>query len=123
VTPDPDLESFVRDSFKSVWSVEVLLLLKAAPQRGWTARDIDAELRASPTAVSAALGDLTRAGLVAAASAEAWRYAPAEPRLADLAERLAEAFRQSPVSLINLIAKPAQSAQWLADAFKFRGPK
>lgn len=112
----------MREGFRSVWSVEVLLLLKSNPERGWAMPEIDRELRASATAVTAALRDLERARLIVREPREGGRYSPAEPQLADLVDRLERAYRERPVSLINLITKPG-SAQGFADAFRFRGPQ
>ena len=42
---------------------------------------------------------------------------------ASLETKLEAAYRQRPVSVINLIAAPPDPVQGLADAFKFRGEK
>jgi hypothetical protein len=64
-----------------------------------------------------------RSGLVIRAEGDGWRYAPANPLLDDLAGLLEAAYRERPVSVINLIAAPPDPVQSLADAFKFRGDK
>jgi hypothetical protein len=49
-----------------------------------------------------------------------WRFQPAGLVLTDLCEALEAAYRERPVWVLNMIAKPS-SLQTLADAFKFRG--
>lgn len=115
-------QAFVRDYFRSVWSVEVLLLMTSRPDHVWSASEIDTALRASPMAVGGGLRDLERARLITRNPDGGGRYAPQNERLADLADRLAAAYRESPVALINLITR-SNSAQDFANAFKFRGPR
>ena len=119
---DPDLAAFLREHLRSVWAVELLLLLRRDPERRWRPEALVAELRASVSLVNDNLRRFERSGL--AVSEEAgWRYAPAGPALADLADRLEQAYRERPVAVINLIAAPPDPIQGLADAFKFRGDK
>lgn len=61
-----------------------------------------------------------QSGLVAP-EAGCFRYAPANAVLDDLCARLEAAYRERPVAIINMIAKPADPLQSLADAFKFKG--
>ena len=120
---DPDLESFVREHVRSVWAVELLLVLKRDPERRWPPDALTAELRASSTLVNDNLQRFERSGLAIRDEDHTWRYAPASPVLAHLADRLERAYRERPVSIINLIASPPDPIQGLADAFKFRGEK
>ena len=120
---DPDLAAFVREHVRSVWAVELLLVLKRDPERCWPAADLVGELRASTTLVSDNLQRFERSGLVLRDDTECWRCAPASPVLDELAGTLEAAYRERPVSVINLIATPPDPVQGLADAFKFRGEK
>lgn len=53
-----------------------------------------------------------------------YRYAPASPALANLAELLERSYRERPVAIVNLIAAPPPDPiQGLADAFHFKGKK
>jgi hypothetical protein len=122
VTPGQDFIDFVREHVRSVWALELLLLLKRDPQRCWTAGEIVRELRASQALVADNLEAFTRGGLVVLDDAECYRYAPAAPVLGRLCDELEAAYRERPVAVINLIAKPQDPIQSLADAFKFRGP-
>jgi hypothetical protein len=120
---DPDLAAFVREHVRSVWAVELLLVLKRDPERSWAAADLVRELRASAMLVTDNLQRFERSGLVLRDEDEGWRFAPANPVLDALAARLDAAYRERPVSVINLIAAPPDPVQGLADAFKFRGDK
>ena len=119
----PELAAFVREHMRSVWAVELLLLLKRDPDRRWAAGDLVRELRASVPLVSDNLQRFERSGLAVREEGEMWRYAPALPMLAALADQLEAAYRERPVTIINIIATPPDPVQGLADAFKFRGDK
>lgn len=120
---EPELAAFVREHIRSVWAVELLLLLKQDPDRRWAAGDLVRELRASNPLVNDNLQRFERSGLAVREEGDAWRYAPASPVLGDLADDLEAAYRERPVSIINIIAAPPDPVQGLADAFKFRGDK
>jgi hypothetical protein len=117
---DPDLVSFVREHVRSVWAVELLLLLRRDPARCWAPAELVRELRASASLVADNLQRFVASGLVAPEE-DCYRYAPASPVLAALCAELEAAYRERPVAVINMIARPADPLQSLADAFKFRG--
>ena len=118
---EQDLLAFIREHVRSVWALELLLLLRRTPDRVWSPDELVRELRASTTLVNANLPALERAGLVVLTEEGRTRYSPAAPVLAQLCDRLEEAYRQRPVAVINMIAAPADRLQGLADAFKFWG--
>lgn len=118
---DVNLGHFVREHIRSVWTLELLLLLKRDPERCWPPADLVRELRASHALVSDNLKRLEASGLTLRNDAGDYAYAPANAVLAGLADALQDAYRERPVSVINMIARPADPLQSLADAFKFRG--
>lgn len=120
MTAGPDLIGFVREHIRSVWALELLLLLRRDPDRCWAPADLVRELRASQMLVSDNLQRLEAAGVVIPDDDGCFRYAPANAVLDDLCARLEAAYRERPVAVVNMIAKPT-SVQSLADAFKFRG--
>lgn len=121
MSDDTDLLAFVRLNVRSVWALELLLLLRREPGRLWAPAELVRELRASPGLVSDNLRRFERGGLAAPGEGDLHRYAPATPLLDALCARLEEAYRARPVSVINMIARPLDPLQSLADAFKFRG--
>lgn len=123
MSDDPEFAGFVREHMRSVWAVELLLLLRRDPERCWPPEALVAELRASTNLVRDNLTAFERSGLAVRDDTGCWRYAPAGPVLHDLATRLEAAYRERPVAIINLIAAPPDPIQGLADAFKWRGDK
>lgn len=116
---DPGFLGLVRKHIRSVWSLELLLLLRRPPGQAWRAEDLVRELRASMPLITGCLVKLEESGL-AAAEDGAWSFAPVTPELERFCDQLAEAYQTRPVALISLIAAPSQ-VQDLADAFKFKG--
>jgi hypothetical protein len=115
---DPGFLGLVRKHVRSVWSLELLLLLRSRLGQAWPAEDLVRELRASGPLISDCLTGLKASGLVAE-DGGGWRYAPVTEELALFCDRLAEAYRTRPVAVINMIVAPSQ-VQDLANAFKFR---
>ena len=63
--PDRDaVESFIRSTFQSVWSLELLRFLRPEPERAWNQGELVAGLRASDLVVSQSLAALSAGGLV-----------------------------------------------------------
>jgi DNA-binding IclR family transcriptional regulator len=58
-----ELASFIASSFRSVWALELLLLLKREA-RAYSADELVELMRASPSVVERVLESLTAAGLV-----------------------------------------------------------
>jgi hypothetical protein len=120
LSADAELAVFLREHVRSVWGVEVLLVLKRDAARCWTPAELVAELRASTGLVSDNLQRFERAGLAVRDDQGCWRYRPAAPVLAALCDRLERAYRERPVAIVNLIAAPRDPLQSLADAFRFK---
>ena len=113
------LSGFIRSSFRSVWSLELLLLLKRE-QRNLTADEIVRSLRASDLIVSQSLASLAAAGLVAQDEAGAAAYAPA-PSLGRLVEATESFYARSPDAVRRLIVGgSAGGLAAFADAFRLR---
>lgn len=119
---DQDLLTFIREHIRSVWALELLLLLKRDPERRWTPDELVRELRASTPLIASNLQALQRAGLTACEEDGRCRYAPAASVLDKLSNELEAAYRERPVALINVIASPPDKLQSLADAFRIRKP-
>jgi hypothetical protein len=117
---DQDLAVFVREHLRSVWAVELLLLLRKDAERCWSAAELVKELRASTGLVTTNLQLFERGGLVVMDEKACARFSPAAPVLGELCDKLADAYRERPVSIINLIAQPRDPLRSLADAFRFK---
>jgi hypothetical protein len=114
------LVAFVREHVRSVWALELLMLMKRQPERGWTAEELVRELRAAMGLVSDNLHRFERSGLVVRLDDGRYGFRPAAPVLQELCDELEAAYRQRPVAVVNLIAAPRDPLQSLADAFRFR---
>ncbi|HVZ99994.1 MAG TPA: hypothetical protein VG841_06740 [Caulobacterales bacterium] len=117
---DTDLQDFLGGVVRSVWTLELLLLLRRRSPDGLTPEQLTRELRATPTLVLDCLRQLETAG-VAASEAGAWRFAPSSPRLAELCGRLELAYLERPVAVVDAImASPNARLKNFADAFRFK---
>jgi cell pole-organizing protein PopZ len=115
------VDRFLRGSLRSVWELELLLMLYAQRSRSWTADALVHDLRASIAIVGTALGTLQRLGLIAHAADDSYRYAPATPELDQLVGDTAEAFASSPSSVTEaILSAPNSSIRIFADAFKIK---
>lgn len=100
--------------------MEILLLLRSEPSRGWTVDGVARELSATASAVELRLNDLRERGLVAS-EGDSFRYRPVA---ADdgVIEELERTYRTSKVTVIQLIfSGPSPSVRSFADAFRVRG--
>src|SRR5688572_14451768 len=98
-----ELIGFIRDTFRSVWAIELLLLLKKTPQRTWSTAELVTELRASEHIVTSFGDSLVAAGLVVADEAGAYRYGPAGKPLARLADATEALYAKRPDGVRRMI--------------------
>ena len=118
---DQDLTDFIGGSVPSVWALELLLFLRAHPERAWARPVLVQELRTSDTVVQNALAVFEASGLVRRED-DQYAYQPASPALADLCDALAQLYRERPVTVVNAITRAKRSPlQSFADAFRLRG--
>lgn len=116
----PDLLSFVQGSIRSVWELELLLLLRKQPERVFARDELVRELRATPALIGRCVEQLQSAGLLACEGAGC-RYAPASPALQALCDELETAYRERPVALIAaIVSSPDERLKNFADAFRLK---
>lgn len=121
---DPDLAEMIETTFDSVWTLEVLLLLRNGGDRAWTASALIEELRSSSLVVRQSLERLQSAGLIAEEADGVVRYAPASPALEAFVSQLEQQYRSRPASIRRLIVAPPKSdLQSFSEAFMFRKPQ
>lgn len=115
-----DVLAFVRTTLPSVWTLEVLLLLRRTKERSWRIDQIVAELRSSVTAVELALTVLRAVNLITAEN-DTYQYGPATPELDTLVSELADLYGVRPAAVIQAIAAaPAEKLIIFANAFKLK---
>jgi DNA-binding IclR family transcriptional regulator len=113
--------AFIRDSFRSVWSLELLLLLKADPGRGWSSTELVERLRGSDSVVRQSVDSLVAAGLVLIENDGKARYAPASTDLKSLVEKAEQLYAKRPDAVRRLIVLSANDQLTaFADAFRLR---
>ena len=118
---DPDLLAFIRGSVRSVWALELLLLMRNRRDRSWTAEELVHELRASMPLVGDVLSTFEAAGLVKRVDGERYAYAPASAALERYCDTLDQAYRERPVSVVNaIVTAPNDKLQNFADAFRLK---
>lgn len=117
----PNVDRFLRDSIRSVWELELLLLFHRTRQRLWTAEDLVRDLRASVLIVTDALKALQNAGLVNKNANEQYQYWPISPELDQLVVEVAAAYASSPVAVTEaILSAPSSSIRIFAAAFKIK---
>jgi DNA-binding IclR family transcriptional regulator len=119
--PSEELQGFIRANLRSVWELELLLLMSREPSRAWGVDELNRELRGSISLVSEILGKLERVGVVAEAGDGAYRYDPKTPELARIVAQLERDYAARPLAIVRAILDaPNEKIQTLADAFKVK---
>ena len=116
-----DVPSFIRDTFRSVWGLELLCFLRQNRTRNLSHAEMVAELRGSDLVVSQGLATLSAAGLIVVEADGSARYAPASDDLDSLVEQAEALYASSPDAVRRMIvaaANPGITA--FADAFRLR---
>jgi hypothetical protein len=116
------VKAFVTEHIDSVLQLELLLQLRADPQRRWAAAGLASELRIDAAWAARELDDLCRRGLLKCdpSAPPEYRYAPA-PELDRTVTDLADAYATRRVTVIGLIfSKPIDKLRSFADAFRIR---
>src|SRR3569833_425551 len=118
---EADILEFAGASFRSVWALELLLMLRRTRDRNWGAAEILKELRSSQVAVVEALNTLIAAGLVVADEDERYRY-NATGRLEEAVGALAQLYALKPAVVMRQIVNSPNNAklQILTDAFRLK---
>jgi len=121
MTFDDEVAGFIRSTFRSVWSLELLLHLKRHRETAWSREDLVAALRASELIVAQSLEALVAAGLVSIDERDCAVYLPAAGDLDRLAEGTEALYARSPNSVRRMIvASVNEGLTAFADAFKLR---
>lgn len=108
---------------KSVEQLEVLLLIRSQPQRGWTAAEVYEVIRSSQLSIQARLQTFTSDGFLTEEKGppQTFRFAPNDQSLRSAVDQTAAAYQTSRVRVIEAIFAPeADPVQSFADAFKLR---
>jgi len=120
--PDQDnLESFIGNSFRSVWALEVLRFLVEHSGRAFPAEELITALRVSDAVVSQSVGNLLAAGLVVVDGENRVELHEGGAKQAALIASAVELYQRSPDKVRRLIvAQSNPGITAFADAFKLR---
>ena len=118
---DQDIAGFIRSSFRSVWTLELLLQLARSSDRAWTPGELVGSLRASEAIVARGLEALLAAGLIVVDADAGARFRPVSLDLAALVDGSARLYAQRPDAVRRLIVGASDdSLSAFADAFRLR---
>jgi hypothetical protein len=118
---EDDVLAFASATMSSLWTLELLLLMRGSRGRLWTVDDLIRELRSSNTAVSEGLAQLGHNGLVIASASGQWQYRPASEQIDGFARELEAIYRAKPATVIRaIVSAPNRKLQILSDAFKIK---
>lgn len=118
--PD-DVRRFLNRHVDSVEQLEVLLLIRRAPGRSWSAADLARELYIRPQSVAQQFERLIGQGFVRERAPGFFQYAPRSAELDQVVARLADMHHERRLAVISLIAsKPMESLKAFSDAFRIR---
>jgi hypothetical protein len=117
---DNDVLEFLRAAIKTVWSLELLLLMRRTHERAWTRNELERELRGSANLVGGTLSIFVQAGLVRDIGA-VYQYGPASPEIERLVEALVAVYSERPSQVINAILEaPNDKLTSFANAFRLK---
>lgn len=119
--PSPDISAFLRDHFKSVWALELLLFLKDRADTAWSAEQLVEALRTSHTIVANSLASLFAGGLVMYDEPDLVRYAPASPDLSNLVDITQALYAKKPDAVRRtIVGGTATGLSAFANSFRLR---
>jgi hypothetical protein len=117
---DENVTRFIESSFPSVWSLELLLLLRRE-QRGCSAEQLVEGLRASDLVINQALGSLVAGGLAVVDDTGLATYVPASEDIAALVDKTADLYARRPDAVRRtIISGSRKGLTAFVDAFRLR---
>jgi hypothetical protein len=117
---EEEVLSLAQASLRSVWALEVLLLMRSDRGKVWNVEELIHETRSSITAVDDALSILWTAGIVAP-DGSAWCYAPKDQKRQDFADEIAKLYGEKPTTVIKaILAAPQEKLRIFSNSFKFK---
>ena len=118
-SPSDDLLRFIGSSFRSVWALELLLLVKGEP-RLWSRDELVSALRASELVVNKVIDELVAGGLLSI-EGEGARYMPVSDDIARHVKQVEKLYSARPDAVRRaIVSTTASGATAFADAFKLR---
>lgn len=118
---EDDVLAFVRDTIRSVWTLELLVLMEQDSAHAWQIAELVVTLRANARVVTEGLAALEAAGLVGLDDVGLYRYQPASPALTATVRHVIDLYNRKPLAVVRtILTSPTEKIQIFADAFRFR---
>jgi hypothetical protein len=119
--PEDKVLEFAASLFKSVWALDLLLVLKRDPARIWQADELIRELRSSQVVVAEALSNLLAAGLAVEHETGKYRYHAGSPEIDETVNELQRIYGSKPAAVIReIVTTSNRKLKLLSDAFRFK---
>ncbi|KKC25751.1 hypothetical protein [Sphingomonas sp. SRS2] len=119
--PSQALATFIRSTFRSVWALELLLLIAGEGARSWSQAELVAALRASELIVARAIEELAAAGLVLIEQDMRVRFGPVSDDLRDMTAMTGALYARSPDKIRRMIVSAGTDGLTaFSDAFRIR---
>ena len=117
----PELNAFIRTYFRSVWTLELLLYLKANCPAACRVEALVKALRASDSIVNQGIASLSMAGLVVTEEDGGIRYSPASRELEQAMDKIQLLYAERPDAIRRLIVTSSNTGlSAFADSFRLR---
>jgi hypothetical protein len=115
-----EVRRFIAAEIESVGQLEVLLLLRGAPDKSWTPGEVARALVMQLASATGWLEQMASAGLLTK-SGDGYSYAPPSAERERTIDRLAESYAKYRVAVIGLIfSKPSEGVTRFSEAFRIR---
>ncbi|QCO18070.1 hypothetical protein D3869_22560 (plasmid) [Azospirillum brasilense] len=110
---------FLQHSIKTVWTLEILLILRRDADRAWNSEELIRESRGSTLILQEVLANLHQARLIETDGNHRIRYRSATPALERLVGEIASAQARRPAAVTKaLLSVSSDKVQNFADAFR-----
>lgn len=110
---------FLQHSIKTVWTLEILLILRRDPNRAWNPEELIRESRGSTLILQEVLANLHQARLIDTDGDHRIRYHSATPALERLVGEIASAQARRPAAVTKaLLSVSSDKVQNFANAFR-----
>jgi hypothetical protein len=117
---EQEVISFLATTFRSVWVLEVMLLLRRERVNAWGVGAIVRETRSSQMAVADSLEILKAAGFLVQEN-NRYRFWPTTPHLEAMAADIEALYAAKPVTVIKaILTAPDEKLRTFSDAFKLK---
>jgi hypothetical protein len=115
------LVQFIRTNIKSVWALELLLLVCREPARSWSPGQINSELHCRIGLVNDILRWFKDRELITEESGGQYRCDPNSPEARARVKELQVAYAERPLAVFNIVVESTNAhIQAFSDAFKLK---